>query len=258
MSMRTPTIILVPLIVGLVAAKATAPQIVDPRDDLPEVNPNLVAAPPAASRPMANPDASHPQAGERDGIGKPHSSAGSSAATKGELPANPLWTIPLSLLTETRARPPFSPNRRAPQPAPLAKAVAPPPLKPAEPVKPQISLVGTVVGGGRRVGVFVNLADKSTFHLKAGEKHDGWVLRAVDAHQVELANGLDSAVLKLPAIDMKSVAAAPVPQSPIGAASQGMPIPSSPLNAAKPATDGPHMGINVPSLASQSLIKPKP
>ena len=67
-----------------------------------------------------------------------------------ELPANPLWAIPLKQLSNTRERPIFSPSRR-----PLASAVVgPPPAaapvrvppKPAGPQNPELSLVGTVIG----------------------------------------------------------------------------------------------------------------
>jgi general secretion pathway protein N len=150
-----------------------------------------------------------------------------------------LWAIPLSRLTETRSRPPFSVSRRPPPAAPVAKpiVIAAPPPKPAEPVKPQLSLVGTIVGSGGRVGIFVNSVDKSTLHLKAGDRHNGWVLREVETHQVELANGLETAVLKLPPLDMKPVAGPPgLPPPTAVAPPQGMPTPSSPLNAATSTT----------------------
>jgi hypothetical protein len=77
--------------------------------------------------------------------------------------------------------------------------------------------------------LFVNAADKSTIRLKLGDNHKGWVLRAVASHQVELANGLDSAVLRLPPPDMKPVAGSP-PPLPV-AATPGMPPPATPQAA---------------------------
>ena len=61
---------------------------------------------------------------------------------------NPLWAIPLGRLTASRERPLFAPTRRPPAPAPVvvsAPVQAPPPL-PAEPERPQLSLLGPIVG----------------------------------------------------------------------------------------------------------------
>jgi len=69
--------------------------------------------------------------------------------------ANPLWAIPLSTLTATRDRPLFSASRRPPPPAVVPVAVAPPPPPPpppTEPEKPNLILVGTVVGDANSFG----------------------------------------------------------------------------------------------------------
>jgi general secretion pathway protein N len=121
---------------------------------------------------------------------------------------NPLWAIPLVRLTASRERPLFAPTRRPPAPAPVAMPapvqVAPPP--PAEPEKPQLSLLGTIVGS-EKIGLFVDSASKSVVRLKAGDNHKGWTLRAVERRQVEFARGLDIAVLDIPSPDMKAGAA---------------------------------------------------
>lgn len=143
---------------------------------------------------------------------------------------NPLWAIPLSHLTATRERPLFAPSRRPPPPAPLAVPVAapppPPPPKPPEPEKPQLTLLGTIAAGrlAEGVGLFVDPATKAVVSLKAGENHKGWILRAVRPRQVELAKGLDSAVLDLPLPDMKPGPAAPMQATP--AAMPPTPAPS--------------------------------
>lgn len=118
---------------------------------------------------------------------------------------NPLWSIPLMSLTATREHPLFAPSRQPPPVATLARpaevpAAAPP--KPPEPEKPQLSLLGTVAGPGERIGLFLDSASKSVLRLKAGENHLGWTLRTVRPRQVELAKGLDNAVLDMPKPDM--------------------------------------------------------
>jgi len=131
--------------------------------------------------------------------------------------ANPLWTIPLTGLTATRERPLFSPSRRPPPPVVVAKAPpppAPPPLKPAEPEKPQLSLVGTILGeNGERIGLFTNPADKNALRLKLGEDHKGWVLREVRTNVVVLEKGMQSAVLELPRRDVRTAGLMPPPTS---------------------------------------------
>jgi general secretion pathway protein N len=257
MSIRPPAMLLILFAFGFVDAQATAPQLVDPRDDL--FAPDVLK--PNKTTPDANPtDKKSPRALDPAPIAKPVPPV-EPAAVKAEPAANPLWVIPLSAFTETRSRPIFLASRRPPQAVTVAKpaVVAAPSPKPVEPIQPQLSLVGTIVGSGRRVGIFVNSADKSTFQLKTGDKHNGWVLRSVETHQVELANGLDTAVLKLPPIDMKPVAGAPALSPPVAATPpQGMPVPYSPANAGMPVANVRHMGVNVPVTATQSLLRPKP
>lgn len=121
---------------------------------------------------------------------------------------NPLWAIPLGRLTASRERPLFAPTRRPPAPAPVVVSApvqaAPPP--PAEPEKPQLSLLGTIVGS-EKIGLFIDSASKSVVRLKAGENHKGWTLRAVERRQVEFARGLDITVLDIPPPDIKAGAA---------------------------------------------------
>src|ERR1700730_7581927 len=64
--------------------------------------------------------------------------------------ANPLWAIPLSALTATRARPLFTPSRRPPAPVvasvPVAAPRPPPAPPPAVRQHPHLTLVGSVAG----------------------------------------------------------------------------------------------------------------
>ena len=161
----------------------------------------------------------------------PVSSAAVPAVTGGELVpgANPLWAIPIARLTATRDQPLFAPSRR---PAPVVQVTAPPPppppapLKPPEPETPQLTLLGTVAGSGGRIGLFIDSASKAVVRLKYGENHNGWVLRDVRPHQVELAKNLDSAVLDMPKPGA-TAAPARVPQAPTFAAAPS-PLPNNP------------------------------
>ncbi|WP_167532078.1 hypothetical protein [Rhodopseudomonas palustris] len=159
---------------------------------------------------------------------------------------NPLWAIPLARLTATRERPLFAPSRRPAVVAKPAPAPAATPPKPAEPDQPQLSLVGTVAGGGvASIGLFVNQADKSVVRLKIGETHKGWVLRAVRPRQAVLGRGLQNAVLDLPQPDMSKAGAVP----PAGRANVAAP-PSSSLPANSPNPPGRNSPPPRPSAAS--------
>jgi general secretion pathway protein N len=113
--------------------------------------------------------------------------------------ANPLWGIPLKSLTATRDRPIFSASRRPPPiiaPAPIVSAAPPP--RPKEIEKPQLSLVGTVIGESESFGLFIDQANKVALRLRVGEQHDGWVLRAVQGREVTLEKDLQAATLLMP------------------------------------------------------------
>jgi hypothetical protein len=118
--------------------------------------------------------------------------------------SNPLWAISLKDFRATRERPIFSPTRRPPPPVVSPPAYVPPPApppqaKPAEPERPQLVLVGTVVNSSEGFGVFLDQATKSIVRLKTGESHDGWILRSVQGRQVTLEKEGQTAVLALPA-----------------------------------------------------------
>ncbi len=186
----------------------TAPRVVDQLQDLPAPKPKSDTA----------------------GLAAP-----SATSTRESVPStNPLWTIPLTSLTTTRERPLFSPSRRPPPPVVVAKAPAPPPPpppKPAEPEKPEILLVGTILGaGGERIGLFV-APGRNSLRLKLGEDDKGWVLRAVRPRQVVLEKGQQSAVLELPRPDVRTAGLPPSPPSQAPAVATNVvepPVPTSP------------------------------
>src|SRR5260221_7023565 len=70
---------------------------------------------------------------------------------------NPLWSVPLSVLSATQERPIFSASRRPPPRAvvaPPVNLVAAPAAKPAEPERPTLALIGAVVGESDAIAVF--------------------------------------------------------------------------------------------------------
>ena len=72
---------------------------------------------------------------------------------------NPLWAIPLSVLTATQERPIFSASRRPPQravAAPPVDQVSAPPPKAAAPERPSLALIGAVVGESDAIAVFLD------------------------------------------------------------------------------------------------------
>jgi hypothetical protein len=197
------------------AQVSTAPRAVDQLQDMPAPKPKSAAAGPAAP------------------------SATSTAETVPS--SNPLWTIPLASLTATRERPVFSPSRHPPPPVVVAKAPPPPPPppppKPAEPEKPQILLVGTILGAdGQRIGLFV-APGRNGLRLKLGEDDSGWVLRAVRQRQVVLEKGQQRAVLELQPLDVRTGGIPPSPPSQAPAAATKVvepPVPTAPASAPPP------------------------
>jgi general secretion pathway protein N len=115
---------------------------------------------------------------------------------------NPLWAVPLRVLTATSERPLFSPSRRPPPAAvaavPSAAAVRAP-ARPAAPDHPLLTLLGTVIGTSEGIGVFVDQQNKTVIQLKDGQEHDGWTLQSVHERDVVFADGKRAAVLALPA-----------------------------------------------------------
>jgi hypothetical protein len=144
---------------------------------------------------------------------------------------NPLWGIPLERLTASRDYPLFARTRRPPPVAAVARpapaVMAPPPPPPPETEKPDLALLGTI-SGTESIGLFIESASKSVVRLKAGENHRGWVLRAVRPRQVELAKGLDTAILEVAPPDVKvgpaSTLAAPAMMPQPSIAGQALPV----------------------------------
>jgi hypothetical protein len=141
------------------------------------------------------------KSGEADGMRTAARSA--DPAVESSTPGNPLWALPLKQLSTTRERPIFSPSRRPPPPATptyVAPVAIKRPEKPAEPERPAVSLLGTVIGDADRLGVFIETATGTMVRMRVGEDHQGWVLRLIKAREVTLVKDRELvAVLELPA-----------------------------------------------------------
>jgi hypothetical protein len=116
---------------------------------------------------------------------------------------NPLWALPLKQLSMTRDRPIFSPSRRPPPPTTPAfvAPVAVRQVKPPEPEKPTVSLLGTIIGSNAddRIGVFLDTSTQSVVRLRVGEDHQGWVVRLIKAREATLVkSGEEAVVLEMP------------------------------------------------------------
>jgi general secretion pathway protein N len=111
---------------------------------------------------------------------------------------NPLWTVPLGTLSQTRKRPLFSPSRRPP--APPVVVDVPAPLvtapKPAAPDRLGLLLIGTVLGH-LNIAILRQENTEILLRLHAGQDHEGWILRRIDRRDVTFEKGQDTAVLTL-------------------------------------------------------------
>lgn len=113
---------------------------------------------------------------------------------------NPLWSIPLSVLTATQERPMFSASRRPPPravPNPPVQAVIVPVARPAEPERPSLALIGAVVGDSDAIAVFLDRTDQKIVRLRSGDTHAGWALSSVKGREVTLKKAEQTEVLVL-------------------------------------------------------------
>jgi general secretion pathway protein N len=136
--------------------------------------------------------------------GEPTKLAPRAVATQASVrDGNPLWAIPIGDLSETQARPLFSPSRRPPSPpvvaAPARPANSGAPSK-REPDHPLLTLLGTIVSHSVEIGVFVDEASHDVIRLKAGDAHEGWTLSSVVRRAAFFQKeGYRAATLALPA-----------------------------------------------------------
>ena len=124
---------------------------------------------------------------------------------------NPLWSVPLSVLTATQERPIFSATRRPPPRAvtalPLEEANLPQPPKAPE-TPPPLVLVGAVVGEGDAIAILLDRTDQKVIRMRQGETRAGWSLSSVQPREVTLKQGDRSEVLALQRLDAPATAPA--------------------------------------------------
>jgi hypothetical protein len=114
---------------------------------------------------------------------------------------NPLWTISLSALTVTRDRPLFSASRRPfvlASPASPAPEAAPPPAASPPVERPQLSLVGTIVGSRSSVALLKDSGSEALLRLRVGQENSGWQVRGINIHSATVEKDGHSIVLDLP------------------------------------------------------------
>jgi general secretion pathway protein N len=119
--------------------------------------------------------------------------------------SNPLWTVALSALTETRDRPLFAASRRPPAIVKASPRPPPPPpvatVAPDPPEAPPIALVGTIVGAMTAVALVKNSATEAVSKLRVGEETAGWTVRSVAPRSIMVEKGAQSVMLGLPKPD---------------------------------------------------------
>lgn len=169
---------------------------------------------------------------------------------------NPLWGIPVRVLTATRERPLFSPSRRPP--APPAVAAPPQPTrsfaaaKPPEPDHPLLTIVGTVVSASDGIGLFIDQATNDVIRMHTGQDHDGWVLRSVHGREASFEKNERKSTLALPAPG-EAPAAATAPS--LAAASAQPARPTLPV-APPPAASAPAQAGNTWMDGDGNMIQP--
>lgn len=154
------------------------------------------------------------------------------------LAGNPLWAVPLSVLSMTRERPLFSPSRRPIAPAVAAAPIVPrgPPPKPPEPDRPPLTLVGTIVGQAQSIAIFADQVTKNFIRLKTGQDHAGWTLHSIFGREATFERGDREATLGLPARSEPSETTAAGPAARFGAARNAPPPLPPPLPPPQAAT----------------------
>jgi general secretion pathway protein N len=144
---------------------------------------------------------------------------------------NPLWSVPLSVLTATQERPIFSASRRRPPRVvtapPVEQPIVPPP-KAAEPDHPALALIGVIVGVSDAIAVFVDRTNQKIIRLRRGESHGGWVLTVVNRREVTLAKDDQTETIGLRRND--APASADLPAMPTPAAGRTFTGTSAPFN----------------------------
>jgi general secretion pathway protein N len=126
--------------------------------------------------------------------------------------SNPLWSIPLSALSETRDRPLFNIARR---PLPPAKVVAVSASKPSAEDKPPefeappFALMGTILTSKARVAVLLDQATSRVTQLRQRKIDSGWTALSVGLRSIVFRKGELQRTLNLPGPNTSPTGAIP-------------------------------------------------
>jgi general secretion pathway protein N len=153
---------------------------------------------------------------------------------------NPLWSIPLSVLTATQERPIFSASRRPAQRAvvaPFEEQPNAPAAKASEPERLPLALIGAVVGDSDAIAVFFDGSSQKIVRLRQGDSYGGWVLNSVQGREVTLKKADRTEILGLKAAEGAPFLPAPTA---IGA---GPIHPSAPFTPRSTPKNGEHDGL---------------
>jgi general secretion pathway protein N len=125
--------------------------------------------------------------------------------------SNPLWSIPLSALSETRDRPLFNVTRRPPPETIVAAPALDPSAdnKPTELEGPPFALIGTILSSQARVALLLDQATSRVTQLRQGKIDSGWTALSVGARSIVLRKGDALKTLSLPGPNVPSAAAIP-------------------------------------------------
>ena len=181
---KLPTIIGLAVLSGLILTAGWVPACQGATSATLDILPNEIAAPPERVE-VGN---VKPLAGPKREVPKP------------ALSGNPLWSVPLSVLTATQERPIFSASRRPPPrgvAGPRIEPVMVPVAQPAEPERPALTLIGAVVGDSDAIAVFLDRTNQKIVRLRAGDTHEGWALSSVLGREVTLKKAEQTEVLVL-------------------------------------------------------------
>ncbi len=125
--------------------------------------------------------------------------------------SNPLWSIPLSALSETRDRPLFNATRRSPPEAGVAAPALQPSAedKPLEPESPPFALMGTILSSKARVAILLDQTTSRVTQLPQGKIDSGWTALSVGARSIVLRKGDLLRTLNFPGPNVPPAAAIP-------------------------------------------------
>jgi hypothetical protein len=84
---------------------------------------------------------------------------------------------------------------------------------PAEPERPRLALIGTVIGKPQNVALVLDQTTKTVVRLHLGEAASGWFLRSVDSRKVTVEKNSQTVTLALPPLPHLQAGPSPVAEN---------------------------------------------